>query len=217
MNRLSYIKKELEDTLNRFPKLEYRLNNKTKEIYLKGILDICDTNGEYWESFEILVIISEKHPFDIPIVFETGKRIPAGEDRHISNQGECCLDIPHKLIKMARKGIVLSDFIADVVYPYFANQLYFEKEKEYASGEWKHHEDGVIEFYHEELKIKEKKMAIHFLKSILRKNIPSRNDLCLCKKDKFKRCHGDAVNFLISIGDKRLKEDLNLFQDTKHL
>lgn len=206
------IKKELEDTINRFPKLEYEINSKTQEIYLKGILDICDMNSEYWGSFNILLKISRKHPYDIPIVYETGKSITPGDNRHISEQGKCCLDIPHKLLKMSKKGIVLCDFIVDVVYPYFANQLYYNKEKEYASGEWQHREKGVFQFYREELNLKNKKIATHFLTCILEKNIPSRNELCLCGKDKFKRCHGDAVNFLISLGDEKLNEDLKLFQ-----
>lgn len=143
MKREAIIKKELEDTLNRFPKLEYSYNSKTEEIYLKGILDICDTNSEYWGSFNILVKIPPNYPYVIPAVYETGKDIPVGDDRHISEKGECCLDIPHKLLKMSKKGIVLSDFIADVVYPYFANQLYFEREEKYAAGEWEHREKGI--------------------------------------------------------------------------
>jgi hypothetical protein len=99
-----------------------------------------------------------------------------------------------------------------MVYPYFANQLYFEREEKYAAGEWEHREKGIYQFYADDLNIKSKDMAISFLKSILENSIPTRNELCLCGKDKFKRCHGDAVNFLKSLGGEILKEDLKLFQ-----
>ena len=179
---------------------------------LIGELDICDDEGNYWDTFDIKIVIPKKFPYAIPKVFELNGKILRDNDRHISEDGLCCLDIEHELLRLASKGISLCDFIVDKVYTFFANQLFFEKMGEYANGEYPHGFEGVRYFYSKKLNLTNPVIIIRFLKLILKNQIPGRNDCCPCQSGrKFKKCHLKSFEYLKSIRRERLKEDLNGF------
>lgn len=198
---------------DQFPKLRrYFWNEELKFWVIDGELDICDTRGEYWDTFDIKIVVPNTYPYCVPYVLETGQKIPREDDRHISKEGICCLDIEHRLLHMSRRGIRLADFITDKVYPYFANQIYYESEKHYSSGEYRHHFGGVKQFYEEDLQITSTEEVVLILNHILNEKELERNDPCFCGKDKYKRCHLDTVKFLKSVGKEQLKLDLSKFQ-----
>jgi hypothetical protein len=148
-----------------FPKLRYEWLEKYKLWLISGELDIC-SQGDYWGTFKINITVSKSYPYCIPLVKEVSTIIPRIEERHISKDGICCLDIDHNLIFMSKKGITLINFIKDIVYPFFANQLFYDQNGEYARGEFKHHFEGIKQFYAEELDIKTKELAIAILESV---------------------------------------------------
>lgn len=177
-----------------------------------GDLEIFDSAGDYWDTYNIAIKIPVNFPFGIPVLMELDKKIPNNIDRHIIN-GVCCVDIPHKLIKRARKGLLISDFIKEKVRPFLANQIYFDKKECFAGEEYKHGSFGVIQFYEEDLDLNNPILIIAFLENILSKNVPGRNKLCICESKKFKDCHLETVRFLESLGTERLEKDLELFKE----
>ncbi|SDD80551.1 SEC-C motif-containing protein [Algoriphagus faecimaris] len=187
-----------------FPKLSYFWNSKSKHWIVKGELDICDAEGDYWETFHIIIGIPQSYPHCVPIVIEKSELIPRDIDWHISKEGACCIDIEHNLIAMSRKGINIDSFIREKVYPYFANQLFKLSEKEYAGKEYKHHFDGIIQYYIEDLNLVSIDTTIHFLERILLKSFIGRNNKCPCGSGKkIKNCHLDEINTIKSIGRKK--------------
>lgn len=196
-----------------FPKLKAIWNSKNQCWVIKGYLDICDTKGVYWDTFNILIIIPESYPFCVPRVFEISKNIPRDEDWHISKEGLCCLDIDHRMMLLGSKGINIADFIASLIYPFFANQLYRINIGSYAAGEYKHGFEGVLQFYAEQLNIKNAGTAIKILDGILSRNLPSRNHTCLCGEKKYKKCHLISTEFLLQIPKERLTKDLEEFKN----
>lgn len=210
MKAETVLKADLAKVSELCPKLKYYTNDKGR--VLKGDLDICDVKGQYWDTFEIGILIPLNYPYGVPIVAELSTKIPRIDDRHISKHGFCCVEIDHELQFLAKKGLSLFDFISEKVYPYFANQLYYEKEGHYAKHEHKHGFDGVRVFYAEKLNIQDYATAIKFLDSILNGRLPSRNDECFCcSGKKIKHCHYESLNFLRSIDIKRLTEDRKEF------
>lgn len=196
-----------------FPKLKLVWASKFSTWSLDGELDICDINGEYWSTFEIIVYIPKSYPNGIPLVEEKSNLIPREIDRHISEEGYCCLDVTHKLSYKALTGIYLLEFLQNSVYPYFANQLYYNKNEHFAGAEYKHNFDGVIQFYDESLNVKDAKSAILILEGIILNNIPGRNDNCLCGSNKkMKQCHIKTIDFLKSLDKKLLEDDLARFK-----
>lgn len=194
---------------DKFPKLNNSFwSEKLNSWVIDGQLDICDTKGEYWDTFDIRIVVPNTYPYCVPIVLERSSKIPREADRHISKEGICCVDISHQLLRMSRRGIRLIDFVTNKVYPYFANQVYYESEHHYSSGEYAHNFDGVKQFYFESTKIASIEEAIMILDYMVNGKELGRNANCFCGKSKYKKCHLQIVEFLQSIGKGQLKQDL---------
>lgn len=196
-----------------YPKLRYSWNEKLKYWIISGELDICDATGLYWDTFNILIALESPYPVKIPYVFEKSEIIPRTESWHISEHGECCVDIPHNLKLAFQRGMRLPDFMKKKVYPYFANQLHRLTRGHYAGEEYNHRFEGVIQYYKDELNLTTPLLAMHFIKSTLYKCIPGRNGLCLCNSGKkTKNCHLSSIQTLKELGDKILRKDLLDFE-----
>lgn len=211
MKQNNVLKRDLKEIEEFFPKLAYFETDKFQLV--KGDIDICDTEGNYWETFKIAVVIPENYPFGVPQLFELSNIIDRSDKRHISKEGLCCVDMDHELIVKSRKGIKLVNYIKDEVYPFLSNQLYYQIEKKYASGDYKHYFEGVIQYYDQRLGLKKPELIIEFIEMILNNNLPGRNDPCPCGNGKFKFCHEQRIDFLKSVGKDRLKKDLSGFRE----
>lgn len=204
------LKHDLEEVKRLFPKLVYCTSDKLRA--LKGAIDICDSNGQYWDTFKIVVTIPEKYPYAVPVLVEISEKIDREDNRHISKGGICCVEITHELLYKARRGIKMVEFIREQAYPYLANQLYFDLEGNYANGEYGHYFDGVVQFYAEKLKLSDPNLIILILNQVIENKLPHRNDPCLCGKGKFKNCHKKELEFLKTVGKAQLQEDLKGFK-----
>ena len=210
MNRKKLIK-DIENIKEYFPKLFYSVVEDKKLIL--GDIDICDSKGYYWNTFKIAILIPETYPYGSPTLHEISEIIPRNIDRHISNEGVCCVDIGHELLYWSNRGISIFEFIREKVYPFLANQLYYEKEGEYANGEYMHNDLGVRQFYKDRLNLVDTEIILDFLSRILSNNLPGRNDYCLCKSgEKYKNCHYEALNFLKAVGNEQVRKDIKLFE-----
>ena len=209
---LRSLSEELSIIEDRFPKLRAIVSKTGRLEKLIGELDICDDEGIYWDTFEIEIVVPKKFPYAIPKVFELSGKILRVNDRHISENGLCCLDMEHELLRIASQGVSLCDFIVDKVYTFFANQLFFDKMGKYANGEYPHGFEGVQYFYSKKLNLNDPVVIIRFLNLILKNQVPGRNDCCPCQSGrKFKTCHLKSLEYLKSISPHRLKEDLKGF------
>lgn len=204
---------DLSEALNAFPKLNPQLFT-SEDLILEGDLDVIDTENNYCDTYLIKVIIPVKdYPNCIPLVFEISSKIKRDIDYHISADGQCCLDIPHRLIPMKQKGINLLDFINKVVYPYFANHYYKINTKKYANGEWGHRVLGSIQYYKEWHNIIGSKMIYSVLGLILKED-PKLfkpkfiNKKCFCGSGKkYKVCHSQSIHHIKSLGDELILDD----------
>lgn len=197
----------------RFPKLTYGWNTKIKMWVVTGDLDICDTVGVYWNTFQITMLVPRGYPFCVPIVAERSDIIPRDIDWHISPEGICCLDAEHSLIALSKKGINLGDFIAKKVYSFFANQIHKLESKAYAGAEYAHHTAGVIQYYLEELNMSSAEATLQTLTKVLNRQGLGRNDKCPCTSGlKLKFCHEKAIETIKSFGPSKIKKDIENIQ-----
>ncbi|WP_320167838.1 hypothetical protein [Mangrovibacterium marinum] len=203
--------KDFQEAIQFFPKLKYRKSEKGKMWIVSGELDICDQVGDYWETFIIAIYLPTSYPYCTPRVKEISQLILRDDDWHINDEGLCCLNIEHRMLLIAKRGMNLTSFIREKVYPYFANQLFKKNEGQYAAGEYLHNFDGVAQFYREELNIASPVLAVEVLKGIISNKLPERNDPCFCGNGKYKQCHMASVEFLRSLPFSRLDEDLEEF------
>jgi hypothetical protein len=202
---------DFEEAARIFPKLKYSKNNSGDMWVVSGELDICDSIGDFWGTFSIAIYIPISYPYCVPRVKEISNHILRNEDWHINDKGFCCVDIEHRLLVYNKRGINIYKFLKNKVYPYFANQIYKEKNGEYAAGEYRHYFDGILQFYREDLNIKSVSLAINILQRLISNKLPGRNNLCICGAKKYKYCHIESVEFLRALPVDRLKTDLDKF------
>jgi len=210
------LEKDLKSFLSLYLKFE-RINiPRNKYLILRGDIDVCDTQGNYLKTFEVDIFINRKsYPYTIPLVKETSEFIDRNDDWHVNNEGLCCLDIDHKLLKLSQRGIHVSEFYQDVIYPFFCNTVFKQLYNDYANGEYPHEFNGVRSFYKLELKLEEPKLIIDILRSINTNKTPGRNQLCICGKTKYKKCsdHFKSIQFLKSLPRERILKDLKSFEE----
>lgn len=208
MKPRSVFERDFHEVVKRFPRLEYVWSKKFEAWLISGSIDICDTEGTYWDTFGVIIVVPKAYPYCVPSLFETSEIIPRDIDWHISNSGVCCYDIEHSLLILSRKGINLADFVATKIYTYFANQLFKLSRGKYASGEYAHHFEGVVQYYSETHGLNEQSM-VDVLEKLVQGSKLERNHLCPCGSGKkLKKCHYLAMLEIKSLGPSKIEEDL---------
>ncbi|WP_349351699.1 hypothetical protein [Flagellimonas sp. MMG031] len=207
--------KDIKSFLSKYFAFEEVESPKTGYLALEGKISVLDRNDKLWGQFEILILVNEKnYPYTIPIVIEKTEIIERDWDFHISKKGECCLDIPHKLLKMKKRGIVLVEFYREVIYPFFANYHYKVATDKYANGEYEHHFKGIAQFYQEEYGLNNYGDIIALLETTVSGIKHQPNKQCpLCGGSKYKKCCRKKVYSLRGYGLDQLKLDLALFKE----
>lgn len=208
------LEEDVDGFLNKYFAFEKVESPKTGYLALEGKISILDRNDKLWGQFEIVILVNEKnYPYTIPIVIEKTEIIKRDWDFHISKEGECCLDIPHKLLKIKKRGIVLEEFYREVIYPFFANYHYKVATDNYANGEYEHHFKGIAQFYREEYGLKDYEDIIALLETTIYGIKHQPNKQCpLCGGPKYKKCCRKKVYSLRAYGLYRLECDLALFR-----
>jgi len=207
------LKKDLRFFLEKYHKfIEVNVEDVNK-IVVAGTIDIVDSKSIYWDSYKIAIIVNkDNYPNTIPSVMEVSEKIERDWDFHISENGLCCLNIPHKLIRLKKNGITLSDFYSEVVYPFFANHQYRLSEGKYANGDYKHFEEGIIQFYEEEYNLTDTKIICAYLNLALGRLKAESNRKCpICGGYKYKKCCRPIVERMKVYGRDRLAADLKAF------
>lgn len=213
MNR--ELKKDLKLFLETY--LKFKINNNETDdtkLVLQGGIDIIDDNLQFWDSYKIEIIVPKiGFPNVVPLVVETSEKIKRDEDYHISEEGLCCLDIPHKLLIEKSRGISLVNFYQNYIYPFFANHQYKLKTTKYAGEEYKHYSKGIIQFYEEEYGLTDTLQIIQYLEFILEHRKAERNKECpICGKPKYKKCCRLLIESIKRYGKKQLQIDLDVFK-----
>lgn len=198
--------KDLNEVLEMFPKL--KLFEKDKKKFVCGEIAIFDAADNYVDSFDIKVTVPSNYPHGFPLLFETGNKFEHIPDRHISEDGSCCVCSLQESDLISQKGITIKDFFLRYIIPYLANQLYFDSEEEWVNGDYEHGEDGILQFYKELFKADTIEEVINLL-TFLNTNKMNRNDVCFCgKKEKLKRCHLQTYNIIKGLSKGRIKYDI---------
>ena len=165
-----------------------KLSIKNGFVTYSGLLNIKDI-----DTYHIQIILPNDYPNNIPIVFEIGGDIPKVLNRHINDNGSCCLTINDEIKTKYKKDYFLKDFLDDFVNPYFANQLYYEQTGNWLNGEYSHGMLGKWEYLTDKTNIQNNSLLLNFIR-IAEKNIPNLNKKCPCKSNKpLKKCHLNTV------------------------
>lgn len=165
-----------------FPTLKVFVENDC--VFVRGNLSLPENVDE----FSIEIEFKNDYPDSVPTVREIGGRIPHGE-RHTFINGNCCLFVREEKWKHYPKGTKLTEFINNVVVPYFLAQGYFEVTGEWLWGERSHGIYGILEFYKEELKTNDINLIVKFIEYLAKPTL-KKYRICYCgSRKKLQNCH----------------------------
>lgn len=130
-----------------FPHL--RLTRQDGQIALAGKFPVRLTDGTLVDYYYVEIRLPINLDSFLPIVLETGGRIPRVQDRHCNENGFLCVLLPETRYKHFPMGSKIIDFLKGPLNSFLFGQSYFEANNDWPFGEWKHGIHGRLEFYRE--------------------------------------------------------------------
>lgn len=194
---MGMMEREIQDMLNAYPGLTYQ--RESEEDRFQGVIEIyhneTNSNVILTGKFGVKVVIGDKYPEKIPIVYDVSDSIKS-DYIHRYPDGELCLESSIRLQLFCRKHSP-KEFIDFFLINYLCSYLYYERYLMYPNGERPHGLWGEYDFLTEYFNLKIDKV-ISILRYILFHGI-KRNDLCPCGSGRLvKRCHGKTMIELIN-------------------
>jgi len=168
-------------------------------VFIRGGLGIEAQDGREVDHYSIEIRLPDNYPNKgIPIVKETGGRLPESLDQHLP-YGIACLFLRDERYKCYPQGSTIIDFIEGPVKDFFLWQVDYKLNKGKSSiGERGHGVKGIIEFYSEELKTSDVVVIRDFLNYLSKQEVKGHWD-CYCgSKKKMRDCHFDILLHLKS-------------------
>jgi hypothetical protein len=185
----------ISEAINRFENLRL-VPSKDGDIVLRGVIDFtasasgCRTVSD---SYEINLRIPTAYPSELPVVHETGGRIP--KDFHKLEGNALCLGSPFRLWLLTKQNPSLLNFIERVVVPYLYAYSLHEAGEAMPFGELRHGSPGLIDDLGEMLGATCSKTAAAYVEAIMRKKRIANKRPCPCGSGtRLGRCHNRRVN-----------------------
>ena len=177
-----------------YPGLE--LINENNVISLEGII-FLKKGSKIYDKYEVRIEIPCDFPKSVPLVWETGHRIPkdSSGNRHFNPaDGTACLFVPEERYRFFPETGNIREFIENAVRPFFKSQTYYEKKGDWPFGQLPHGHLGRLDFWADELGIDNNKSILKFLEYVIKKEIKG-HWRCYCDSGKALRdCHINKIN-----------------------
>lgn len=198
------MREEFYKLLYRFPKLEIQLERDVPaKIY--GAIPVM-ANGKCYGIFNCTVVLTD-YPDSLPTVFENSGLIPKVADRHVNRDGSFCLCVIQEALIYEARKIDINLFFDELLLPYLAAQIYYEREKKWPGGEYSHGIKGVLEFFQERLGFDDEKKIESTIFYFMNNFNIWKNVQCYCgRKKAFVNCCGVNCESLSSIPREKLSK-----------
>ncbi|MYD45823.1 MAG: SEC-C domain-containing protein [Gammaproteobacteria bacterium] len=144
------------------------------------------------DSFQISISIPKTYPRELPKVRETEGRISQDYD-HIFTNGNLCLGIPVEMNRIFSLQPCLLGFVNRLLVPYFYGFCHWKQYGKHPFGEHDHNGDGIVEYYMEQLNLRDEERAIAFVCYLYEFGYCEYHE-CPCGSEKrLKNCHGPKL------------------------
>jgi hypothetical protein len=139
-------------------------------VRIVGPFRLCEDGAEI-DRFDVEIVLSGRHPRELPKVYEVGGRIPKIVDRHVFPGGHACLFVSGERWRHWPSGTSLADFLEGPVHSYFVGQAYFELSKEWPFGQRSHGYEGIFESYAEMLRVTDPRTITRYMVALARRKL----------------------------------------------
>jgi hypothetical protein len=216
---------DIEQSLKKYTDLHLVVTQN--EIKIEGQW-LIEQDGIIIQTYDVQISIPEGYPTCVPIVYETGGKIPKKMDRHINPAtGDACLFVEDERWEIWPIGSSFINFLKIPLHNFFLYQAYYEVMGHFPLGERSHGVIGKIEYFSEKLQLDSEDNILDILRA--GENSFNENLLCPCGKiRKFRYCHSPKVQFLRrninpdiwkktlgQLKERRLEKRVHLIQERK--
>jgi hypothetical protein len=187
-NLLEQLKAEIERD---YPNLHFFIEGDI--VFARGSFPISH-EGRILDRYQIEIEFPHDYPESLPIVRETGGRIPRTADYHInSNTAEVCLFVPDERWWVLPPGSTFLEFLNGPVRNFFLGQSLVEIGQPWPFGQWLHGADGILEFYTRLLGTNELTIILKYLEYLIKPVIKGHWN-CPCGSGKrLRQCHSEQL------------------------
>lgn len=154
-------------------------------------------DGKVIDRYELEIALPSDYPASLPLVWETGGRIPREPDRHVfPDTGSLCLGVPLALWIQLKGDFSLPTVLDIPVRNFLIGNALVENGEPWPHGDHSHGVAGVLEFYGDLLGTFEPMAIAQFLLALVRGKVRG-HWLCPCGSgDIIRKCHKEAVESL---------------------
>ena len=133
-----------EEIQSHYPSLQ--LSCEEDIVFVRGSYPIT-FEGEILDRYAVEIEFPPDYPDLLPVVRETGGRIPHTSDYHMSNDGDACLFVPDERWWILPPGFSFLDFLRGPVFNFFLSQAVVSLGEPWPFGQRQHGAGGIREFY----------------------------------------------------------------------
>lgn len=182
--------------VERYPELSSTPANDERLILTGEFRFHSDSDGvELEDSFDIRIEVSAGYPQTLPMVFETGSRVPRAY--HHMDDRSLCLGSPLKLRLALGREYSLTDFMHKCVVPYFHGWLVHDQSGSLPFGELAHGDAGLMDDYMRIFQVNSRATALKMLFLAGRPRAKANRQPCPCNSgQRVGKCHHLVLNAL---------------------
>lgn len=192
---------DLKQLLKDYPRMNVQ-PSRDSLLILEGIFDFSaqpEGKPEITDFYQLKIVVTNLFPQNIPVVIETGKKIPRNGDYHVNYEidNSLCLGSPLRLIVLIRRKPSLVGFAENCLVPYlYAVSNKLQNGGNFVFGDLKHGAPGIIQDYKSLFCLKTEWQVLQMLKllSIERRFANKLLCPCGCKKALKHCCFHKTLN-----------------------
>lgn len=156
---------------------------------------IVKIQGKELESYDIKIQFPHGYPQDLPIVFETGNRLPKIPARHFNQtDSSACLFVPYERWRIWPLGSSFQTLLTGAINDFFIGQVHYEEFGFWPHGERAHGDQGVINYFSESFGLKDRLKMIALLEEATKRKTVKFMTKCPCGSGKMiSHCHFEIV------------------------
>ena len=172
----------LEEFLSRNPKMRL-MPMDGDQIVIEGDFDVnAEMEGacRIEETYSLKVVLGKGFPREVPLVFETGGRIPKEPDFHVNPDKSLCLGSYLRIKSLMAESPSLLAFSGRLLIPFLYSVSYKIKFGSFPYGELDHGENGLVDDYKRLFSVNDKKSVLRTLAVLARRKREANKLPCPC-------------------------------------
>jgi hypothetical protein len=172
-------------------------------VHVRGTFPVLGADGRALDRFQVSIDLPPGYPRVLPVVRETGGRIPWTLERHVQpDDGTACVLLPDERWRVFPVGAPFLDYVKGPLHTYFLGQLMVERGEPWPFGEWGHGGQGILEYYQELLGTRDPTCVARWVYELARQRVKGHR-ACPCGRGKaISDCCNDRLRDLRSKIDR---------------